>query len=343
MSLYQEAFAQADAGLALLAPDGAWRSANPALCTQLGTPAAELLGTRAHETVFDADTAQRIDAALAGGEPRRGFSVERADGQAWRLSLVRLAAGGLLLQLDVDAGAQARAATERMQEHLGHGISHDLRAPLRSIAGFAARLDESGAVSESGRTDLARIRAAATRAEHLVDGLLELLRAARQPLRADEVDVSLLCDWVAGELRDANPARKAQIEVAPDLFARGDEHWLKTMLGHLLDNAWKFSATRDHVDIRVEGTVAEDRLQLAVHDAGCGFDMRYADKLFVPFQRLHGSEQGGGNGLGLAIAQLVAERHGGRIRGTSRPGQGSTFFIDLPAATGRDLDERNDA
>ena len=337
-SLYQQAFAHADAGLALLAPGGEWLAANAALSRRLGRPVSDLVGTPAHASVFDAATAGRIEAALTGGEAPHRVVVQHGDGQAWCLTVTPLA-NGLLLQLDDAPGA----TLERMQDHLAYGISHDLRAPLRGITGFAARLEESGTVADAGMADIARIRAAVTRAERLVDGLLELLRASRQPLREQEVDVSLLCEWVAAELGDAEPDRAARVEIAPGLLTRGDEHWLKVMLGHVLGNAWKFSALRERVEIRVEGGVVDGRLQLAVHDAGCGFDMRYADKLFVPFQRLHGPEQGGGNGLGLAIALQVAERHGGRLRGTSRPGEGSTFFIDLPAAPGRDLDEPHDA
>lgn len=337
-SVYQEAFANADAGLAVLAPDGAWLAANAALSRRLGRAVSDLVGDRSHASVFDAATARRIDAALSGGEAPRGILVQHGDGRAWRLTATPLAQG-LLLQLDDAPGA----TVERMQDHLTYGISHDLRAPLRGIVGFAARLEESGAVADAGMADVARIRAAATRAERLVDGLLELLRASRQPLREQEVDVSLLCEWVAAELGDADPDRAARVDIAPGLVARGDEHWLKVMLGHVLGNAWKFSALCERVEIHVEGQAVDGRLQLAVHDAGCGFDMRYADKLFVPFQRLHGPEQGGGNGLGLAIALQVAERHGGRLRGSSRPGGGSTFFIDLPAATGRDPDEHHDA
>ncbi|MGY1521228.1 sensor histidine kinase [Luteimonas sp. A482] len=339
--MYQEAFARAGAGMALLAAGGEWLAVNPALCLLLGRDQAELAGTRAHEALFDAATVQRIGLALAGADMQQHINVDGIGGHAWRMSLAQLdsgASGVLLLQLEPDQDAQTRAAAARMQDHLVHGISHDLRAPLRGIAGFAARLDESTTVAEADRADIARIRKAAARAEHLVDALLELLRAARLSMREQEVDVSLLCEWVAGELQDADPSRTARIEVAPDLRARGDEHWLKTLLGHVLDNAWKFSAARECVDIRVEGAAANGLLQLAVHDAGCGFDMRYADKLFLPFQRLHGSEQGGGNGLGLAIAHQIAERHGGRMWATSRPGEGSTFFIELPAPTGRDLD-----
>jgi signal transduction histidine kinase len=341
VSFYQEAFAVADAGFALLDPTGEWRTVNPALCALLGRDAQQLTGTRAHEALFTDDTVRRIDDALRHGQQKQRAVALARDGRSWRISLAPLPSrhpAALLLQLEPDEAGQASAAATRMQEQLSHGISHDLRAPLRGIAGFAARLAESGAVAESGRTDLARIRAATRRAEQLVNALLELLRVSRQPMRRDEVDLSLLGDWVAGELQDADPARPASIQIAPGLTACGDEHWLKIMLGHVLGNAWKFSATRARVEIRVEGECVDGRVQLAVHDRGCGFDMRYADKLFLPFQRLHGSDQGGGSGLGLAIAHQVVERHGGRMWATSRLGEGSTFFIELPAAAGRGPD-----
>jgi signal transduction histidine kinase len=100
----------------------------------------------------------------------------------------------------------------------------------------------------------------------------------------------------------------------------------------LVDNAWKFSRERDCVCIRVTGERIGERLHVAVHDSGCGFDMHYVDKVFQPFQRLHGPEDGGGHGLGLAIAHRIAERHGGRLLASSVPGTGSSFCLDLPAA-----------
>lgn len=329
--------------MALLSPEGEWLAANAALCRLLDRPAHELVGTRAHEHLFDPRTRQDIADWLA--RPAVASRAREVEGEGdWRVSLEPLAGDGadpaaILLQCEmVGAALRRQQDTARMQDHLAHGISHDLRAPLRSIAGFAAKLDESGAVGDAGRTDLARIRAATVRAERLVDALLQLLRAARQPLREDEVDVSLLCEWVFSELRDEQPGRMADIEVPPALFAHGDEHALKTLLRQVLENAWKFSAGRERVDIKVEGAVEDDRLRLAIHDRGCGFDMRYADKLFLPFQRLHGAEQGAGHGLGLAIAQQVAQRHGGRMWARSQPDEGSSFFIELPAASGRGQD-----
>lgn len=339
--LYREAFARTDAALAVVSPQGDWLAVNPSLCRLLGQPADALLGTRAHEAVFDAATARRIAAHRDGRE-----AIEAAGKGGWRITLERLDGDGgdaatlLCVEAAQVAGHGVQdPSTSRLLEHLAYGISHDLRAPLRGIAGFAAKLEESGAIDGAdAHADLARIRAAAVRAECLVDGLLELLRATRQPLHDDVVDISLLCEWVAAELQDADPARATAIEIPPGLSARGDEHWLKVLLHHVFDNAWKFSAGRERVEIAVEGRVEGERLRLAVRDRGCGFDMRYADKLFLPFQRLHGAEQGGGNGLGLAIAQQLAQRHGGAIHAQSTPGEGSTFFIELPAAPGRGPD-----
>ena len=348
ISLYRQAFEHVDAGLAVLSAQGEWLLANAALAAMLGLPRESLCGRRAHETVFEPEFARAIDAALAApalGQPLRQVletqpgPADDADAvPAWRVTLTPLSDGDGALLLQCEDLAQARArerreqADDRLQEHLAHGLSHDLRAPLRSIAGFAARIDDSTSLADADRADLARIRAAAARAERLVQALLELLRASRQPMREDEVDISLLCDWVAVELQDGDPARAADIEVAQGLWARGDEHWLKVLLRELFDNAWKFSIPGARVRITVEGAREGDRLRLSVGDRGRGFDMRYADKLFLPFQRLHGADQGGGDGLGLAIAQQVARRHGGCIQAQSQPGQGSTFFIELPAA-----------
>ncbi|TWG89417.1 Bacteriophytochrome (light-regulated signal transduction histidine kinase) [Luteimonas sp. J16] len=340
--LHRQAFDHADAGLALLSPQGEWLQVNAALAALAGQPPASLQGTRAHEAVFDGGIATGIARWLATPDHARPARVvlESDDGAfpAWRVVLAALPdAGGVLLQC-TDIGAERRQrererATAELQEHVAHGLSHELRAPLRGIAGFAARLDEAGLVAEAGKPDLERIRAAAARADDLVRALLEFLRVSRQPMREEPVDVSLLCEWVATDLQDAARDRAARITIAPGLWARGDERWLKVLLREVFDNAWKFSSGCEETRITVEGAVEDGRLRLAVSDRGCGFDMRYADKLFLPFQRLHGSNQGGGHGLGLAIARRVAECHGGSIRAESRPGQGSTFFIELPAAS----------
>lgn len=236
------------------------------------------------------------------------------------------------LQRRIGELEDALAAGNRQLEQFTHGISHDLRAPLRAIDSFASVLQgELGDDAPAAARDhLERIRAASARAGSLIDALLELSRAGRNPLQRQPVDLSLLADWVLVELQDADQGRTAQVEVQSGLSVSGDERALKQMLRQVLHNAWKFST--DPVRIQVSGERVGDTVQLQVRDSGSGFDMQYTDKLFEPFQRLHGADAGGGHGIGLAIAQRIIERHGGRIHARSTPGEGSVFHIELPAA-----------
>ncbi|MGN6512968.1 MAG: sensor histidine kinase [Lysobacteraceae bacterium] len=230
--------------------------------------------------------------------------------------------------------AEARATIEALRQEqaiFAHGISHDLRAPLRSIDSFVALLARHGGLDDTARGYLERVRDASARAGSLIDALLDLSRATRAELAPATVDLSLLAEWRLAELQEADPAPPAELEVAPGLLAHGDERLLRQLLGALLDNAWKFSLPTGRVRIRVHGGRAGDRLRVDVRDEGVGFDMRYADKLFAPFQRLHGPGEGGGHGIGLALAQRIAARHGGHLHAESQPGAGATFHLDLPA------------
>ena len=326
---------------AVLAPDGQWRQANPALGALLGVAPDTLQGNPAHRHHFAEADAARIDAALAGdGTGLRDLPLvlDGGTGQP-RHCLLDLQAlvpdGDLLLQL---RDVTALHALEQVQETLAFGISHELRAPVRAIEQFSRRLADRGATLEpdAALDHLQRIRAAAGQAGGLIDGLLETMRASRPPRAPGPVDISLLGDWICAELQDAAPTRAADVQVAPDLWAWGDEHALKQLLGKLLDNAWRFSAHRDRVRIELDGERVGDRMQLRLRDGGRGFDMRYADRLFVPFKRLHGADDGAGHGLGLAIAQRIAQAHGGHIRVQSEPDIGTTFTIELPAVPDED-------
>lgn len=225
---------------------------------------------------------------------------------------------------------QLDAADQRLQVLL-QGISHDLRAPLRAIDGFATRLSRQLDQGEDAAAieTLARITATNTRMCTLVDGLVELARAGRAELRPMRVDMSMLADWCAVELQDADSGREAVIDVQQGLEVIGDERLLKALLTQLLRNAWQFSATRPRVQIEVSGTRTEDGLALVVRDHGIGFDMAYADRMLEPFQRLHGSDDGAGDGIGLAIAETIVARHGGNIRAESVPGDGASLHILL--------------
>lgn len=222
----------------------------------------------------------------------------------------------------------------RQLQLLTDAIAHDLRAPLRSIESFAGRVATSAhdRLDPRERDHLQRVRDAAARMTALLDALAALSRASHAELHPAEVDLSLLAEWVFAELQEAHPGRPAQLQVQPGLRVRGDERLLRTMLGQLLHNAWKFARPDGPVRIEITGSRGDAHQRVLVRDHGVGFDARYAHKLFEPLQCLHPAAEGGGHGLGLAIAQRIAQRHGGLITADSRPGDGAAFTVELPAA-----------
>lgn len=231
------------------------------------------------------------------------------------------------------AGAERALHLLRQQQQvLATGISHDLRAPLRAISGYSALIAEHHAagMTPEGREYLQRIRAAAARMDALIEGLLQLAHVGRAQLKCRPVDLSLLAEWSLAEAQDAHPGVAVAARVQPDLDAMGDERQLKQALGHLLDNAVRY-ARDGSVRIDVSGGRQGDVVRVSVRDSGSGFEMRYAGRIFEPFQRLRAAEEGAGNGLGLAIAHEIIQRHGGRLWAESEPGQGSVFHIELPA------------
>ena len=234
---------------------------------------------------------------------------------------------------DALARCQAQVqALARQQELLAYGISHDLRAPLRAIDNFSALLQRQSGdhLDAAAQGHLQRIRDAAARMGALVESLLEFSRVERAELAEGPVDLSLLAELSLAELRDDEPARTPEAHIAPGLVAKGDEAQLRVLVRQVLRNAWCFSPGDPRIEM--SGERDGETLRVAIRDYGRGFDMRYASKLFEPFQRLHGADEGSGSGLGLATAHRIVERHGGRLWAHSEPGAGSTFFMELPAA-----------
>jgi len=225
-------------------------------------------------------------------------------------------------------------AVRRQLQLLTDTITHDLRAPLRTIEGFAAHVADSAhdRLDARERGQLQRVREAAARMSSLLEALSEFSRATNAPMQPADVDISLIAEWALADLQAADPGRGAQILVQPGLSARGDERLLRLMLVQLLHNAWKFSATSAATRIEVTGMREGGCCRFSIQDSGIGFDARYAHKLFEPLQRLHSAEEGAGHGLGLAIAQRIATRHGGIIAGVSQIGDGATFTVELPDA-----------
>lgn len=211
-------------------------------------------------------------------------------------------------------------------------VTHDLRAPLRSIAGFAALLEERSAdhLTAADHRDLARIRAAAARAATIMDDLLGLSRVGRCPLAARPLDLAELAREAVAALRQADPQRTVDVRIPTRLPAVGDPGLVRILLDNLLGNAWKFSrpSAAPVIELGVEDTDAGP--VYFVRDNGVGFDPSTADRLFLPFERLHDNRAFEGTGIGLATAQRIVARHGGTISGTSTLGEGATFRFTLP-------------
>jgi light-regulated signal transduction histidine kinase (bacteriophytochrome) len=217
-------------------------------------------------------------------------------------------------------------------EQFSHSVSHDLRAPLRAVEGFAQILAEDyrAQLGEEGRRCVDILANSARKATLLLDDLLTLSRLFRKPFSPARLDMTALAAKRADDLRaEAGPAKIGIADLPP---AWGDAALLGELWTHLIENAIKFSRGKASPDIRVEGREENGRVVYSVRDNGAGFDPKYADRLFGVFQRLHGETEFPGRGIGLAVAKRIVLRHGGEIWGEGKLKEGATFSFSLPKA-----------
>jgi light-regulated signal transduction histidine kinase (bacteriophytochrome) len=219
-------------------------------------------------------------------------------------------------------------------ESFSYSVSHDLRAPLRSVDGFSQALLEDchDQLDSSGQDYLQRIRAATQRMGNLIDDLLTLSRVIRSNIQVETVNLSRLASNICTELQRIQPDRQLEFLIQPGLLAHGDERLLQVVLENLLNNAVKFTSKHSQAKIEL-GTITQENGNIVyfVRDDGVGFDMNYAEKLFSPFQRLHGMQEFQGNGIGLATVQRVVRRHGGQVWAEGVIEGGATFYFTLAA------------
>jgi signal transduction histidine kinase len=234
----------------------------------------------------------------------------------------------------VTKGRRELEAANQELESFSYSVSHDLRAPLRAINGYAQMLEEDYAavLDADGRRYLGTIRAEAHRMGALIDDLLSFSRLGRGQLRMQPVDLAVLARSVFREIEAAAPGRSMRLECGELPLAVGDESMIRQVLVNLLTNAVKFSAPRPEIVVEIGAEAGTEVHRYWVRDHGVGFDPRYTDKLFGVFQRLHDSSEFEGTGVGLAIVQRVVERHGGRVRAEGAVNQGACFHFTLPAA-----------
>jgi PAS domain S-box-containing protein len=242
------------------------------------------------------------------------------------------------LNVDLELRVQERTAeltaANQELESFAYAVSHDLRAPLRAMSGFSQALLEDFGPSLAGEAKvfLDQITLASRQMGLLIDGLLALSRNTRGLLLHDLVNLSQLAEAILGEMEQAEPERQVKWIVEPGLLARGDSRMIELVLRNLLSNAWKFTAGQDAPAIRFYAEQEGGRTRFCVADNGAGFDMRFVDKLFQPFQRLHRQDEFPGIGIGLATVQRIVHRHGGTMGATATPGEGATFCFSLLCA-----------
>ena len=352
-------------GMAITSPEKGWLQTNARLQQMLGYSGAELAGTTwaeiTHPEDLDLDLShfQRV---LSGEMDEYAITKRflRRDGSVLHCEIsigcVRKYDGSVdyFLALLEDITERRRAEEEiellhqsleervrertaqleaavREQESFSYSVSHDLRSPLRHINSYLSILQEefSDSFPREARYFLERACAGSVKMGKLIDDLLELSRVSRSPLTKGRVDLSALARGSVTMLRETDPRREAEIEIAPDLCVMGDKLLLGLVLENLLGNAWKYSSRQPLARI-VFGTVESGgERAFFVQDNGAGFDMAYRDKLFGPFQRLHGEEYDG-TGIGLATVKRIMERHGGAVWAEGEVGAGATFYFTLP-------------
>jgi PAS domain S-box-containing protein len=356
---------KAPVGLLQVGADGIIQWANRAELELLGYARQEFVGKKAVE--FYADESEGLDALarLARGETLRDFQTKlrardgslrkvllssSADTENGRLLRARLLTQDITghrraeeeihrLNLELEQRVQQRTAqleaANKEMESFSYSVSHDLRAPLRSLRGFTEVLLEVHAaqLDSRGQDFLRRACAASFQMERLIKDLLKLAQVARADLQLEEVNLSSLASDIAAELANSDSSRAVQFVIAPECSAQGDPRLVRVALDNLLRNSWKFSGKR--AEARIEfGRQDGQEPAFFVRDNGAGFDMAYSKRLFGVFQRLHAASDFPGTGVGLATVQRIITRHGGRAWASGAVNQGATFYFTLPGMHG---------
>jgi light-regulated signal transduction histidine kinase (bacteriophytochrome) len=243
-----------------------------------------------------------------------------------------------LEQRVIERTAQLEASNKEL-EAFSYSVSHDLRAPLRAVNGFAGIVleDFSSQLPEEGKRYLERISKGGQRMGELIDDLLAFSRLSRQPLNRVSVDTNKLVQDVLDEMKTQRDGRRIELKVGKMPSCQGDPSLLQQVWINLLSNAIKYTRDRDPAIVEVGCTRENGEDVYFVRDNGVGFDMQYANKLFGVFQRLHRTDEFEGTGVGLAIVQRIVHRHGGRVWADAKVNQGSTFYFTIEEKTKYEL------
>jgi PAS domain S-box-containing protein len=349
---YRRLFETTQDGILILnALTGEITDVNPFLINMLGYSKQELLGKKLWEIGFIKDSVashQAFQILQEKGYVRyEDLPLETRTGKTMDVEFVSnlyTVYGHEVIQCNIRDITDRKRTEEELKvyateleavnkelESFSYSVSHDLRAPLRALNGFteAVLSDYGDKMDETGRDYLNRIRKASQTMSELIDDILKLSRITRTEMHKEKVNLSKLAQSIVEELKANQPERQSQIFFVPEIWVDGDKQLLQICLDNLLRNAWKFTGKCQVAKIELGITEKNGKKVYYIHDNGVGFDMKYVEKLFEPFQRLHSNNEFPGVGVGLATVQRVINRHGGRIWAESEIGKGATFYFTL--------------
>lgn len=341
---YDYLFDHSPCGYHTLDADGYFAAINNTLLRWLGYEREEVLGKLRFYDIVDPADRVAVEKVVAGTEksdsPKGKFSLLKKNGEQFPviLTVMKQPAGVTYCSID---NSECKEAMDRIQtldqelEGFSYSISHDLRAPLRSIDGYSKILQEDygGKLDDDGKRVLTVIMSNAKRMGKLIDDLLDFSRLGRKEIQPSKIDMTRLVNNIAQELVGQEAGRKIEVKVDELHTAVADADMMRLVWYNLLENAVKYTGKKDKAVIEVRSSEADDgEICYQVSDNGVGFDMKYAPKLFGVFQRLHKIQDFSGTGVGLAIVKRIVSRHGGRVWTEAGLDQGAIFYFTIPIA-----------